>query len=124
MKSFLHFIEEHDEHEKAFSNLKTHLDDANISHSISHNKKSNTISVNKIVVNKENRNKGVGSSAMKAITSHADKYKKRIELTPSSDFGGNKSRLVSFYKKHGFIENKGKHKDYSISHTMYREPNK
>ena len=45
-----------------------------------------------------------------------------VALTPSSDFGGNKSRLTEFYKKFGFIENKGKNKRYEISEAMYRDP--
>ena len=61
---------------------------------------------------------------MKAIVSHANAHNKRIELTPSSDFGGAKGRLVKFYKRHGFVENKGKNKDFSTREAMYKEPNR
>ena len=123
MKTFMSFIkEQQNDHDNDFDKLKTNLTDMGVSHSLSHNK--NGITVSKLVVDKDKRNTGIGTSAMKAITSHADKYGKRIALTPSSDFGGSKTRLVPFYKRHGFVENKGRNKDYSISDTMYREPNK
>lgn len=70
------------------------------------------------------RGQGFGTSAMNGIVKYADSVGKRIALTPSSDFGGSLPRLKEFYKRFGFIENKGKNKDYSISETFYREPSK
>lgn len=44
-------------------------------------------------------------------------------LTPSKDFGGTSvKRLTDFYKRFGFVENKGKNKDFTIRDTMYRVP--
>ena len=83
-----------------------------------------SISLSQIVVPKASRNKGIGSSFMKELTEIADKHDHKVVLSPSSDFGGTKSRLVSFYKKHGFVENKGNNKDYTISESMYRMPSK
>jgi hypothetical protein len=40
----------------------------------------------------------------------------------ASDFGGNKNRLVGFYKRFGFVENKGKNKDFSTMDLMIRPP--
>jgi predicted GNAT family N-acyltransferase len=83
----------------------------------------NAIELSKIIVPKEKRGEGLGSKFMQDLISHADKYEKRIDLSPSKDFGASSvDRLKKFYKQHGFVENKGKHKDYSISHTMYRHP--
>ena len=56
------------------------------------------------------------------IINYADNKSKMIQLTPSKDFGGTVSRLIKFYKRFGFVENKGKHKDYEISYLMYRLP--
>lgn len=81
------------------------------------------ISISKIVVPKEMRGSGTGSKVMDHIAKWADENGHRLTLTPSSDFGGNKSRLVEFYKRFGFVENKGKSRDLSISDSMYREPN-
>lgn len=84
---------------------------------------SNVPSLHKIVVPEAMRNQGTGTKAMQDIINYADSQNKTIALTPSSDFGGNKSRLTSFYKKLGFVENKGRNKDYEISESMYRSPN-
>lgn len=83
------------------------------------------IELSRIVVPKEKRGEGIGSKFMEELTGHADKMKKRIVLSPSTDFGASSiARLKEFYKKHGFVENKGKNKDYEISHSMYRNPTK
>ncbi|MGP8291740.1 LPD38 domain-containing protein [Vreelandella zhanjiangensis] len=65
---------------------------------------------------------GIGSEVMRRLTQWADASGKTLALTPSSDFGGSIRRLRAFYKRAGFVENKGKNKDYEISETMYREP--
>ena len=59
---------------------------------------------------------------MKDICEYADKSKKIIILSPSDDFGGNKKRLIEFYKRFEFVENKGKDKDFEIFESMYRLP--
>ena len=81
------------------------------------------IELSKIIVPKEKRGEGVGSKFMQDLTSHADKKGKRIVLSPSKDFGATSvDRLKAFYKNHGFVENKGRNKDFAISHSMYRNP--
>ncbi len=84
---------------------------------------SNVLSLHKIVVPEAMRNQGTGTKVMQDIINYADSQNKTIALTPSSDFGGNKNRLTGFYKKLGFVENKGRNKDYEISESMYRSPN-
>lgn len=81
-----------------------------------------TVNLNKIIVPEGDRSAGVGSSVMTQITDWADANGKKIALTPSTDFGGNKTRLVKFYKRFGFVENKGRNKDFTISESMVREP--
>lgn len=84
---------------------------------------SSVLSLHKIVVSEAVRNQGTGTKAMQDILNYADAQNKTIALTPSSDFGGNKNRLTNFYKKLGFVENKGRNKDFEISESMYRSPN-
>ncbi|MGU3313562.1 GNAT family N-acetyltransferase [Acinetobacter sp. M5A5_2a] len=84
---------------------------------------SNVLSLHKIVVPEAVRNQGTGTKAMQDILNYADSQNKTIALTPSSDFGGNKNRLTNFYKNLGFVENKGRNKDFEISESMYRSPN-
>ena len=82
----------------------------------------NDINLSRIVVPKDMRNQGVGTQVMNDLSEYADSIGKRITLTPSSDFGGNVGKLKGFYKELGFVENKGRNKDFSTREAMYREP--
>lgn len=81
----------------------------------------NRISISRIEVPEARRESGVGTQVMQEIARWADETGKQLSLTPSSDFGGSKKRLESFYKRFGFVENKGRNRDYEISDTMYRD---
>ena len=82
------------------------------------------LKLNDIIVRKENRKQGIGSQVIKALCTFADKYKLRIIVSPGvkdTAYGvTSRSRLVRFYKRFGFIENKGK--DFTISESMFRLP--
>ena len=91
---------------------------------LSEYKWSDIISLSRIVLPKQDRGKGIGTKVMLDIIKYADENNKRITLTPSTDFGGTSvGRLTDFYKKFGFVENKGRNKDFTIRDSMYREPN-
>lgn len=79
------------------------------------------IKLHRIVVPKEKRGQGIGSKAIKHLHEYADKKGKLVALTPSKDFGGSVSRLKKFYKSHGYVENKGKNRDFSHTESMYRK---
>lgn len=81
------------------------------------------INVSKVVVPDGQRGQGHGSRFMTDVCDYADRTEQTVTLTPSADFGGNKARLVEFYRRFGFVENKGRNKDYEITETMYRPPN-
>lgn len=84
------------------------------------------IRLNLLVVPKDAQRNGAGTKAMEAITAFADQNGKRITLSPAlkDDRKGttSRARLVKFYKRFGFVENKGRNKDFSIIDGMYREP--
>lgn len=80
-----------------------------------------SVSIRNLVVEPEQRNKGVGQAILDDIIAYADAKSKIITLTPTSEYG-TKKRLISWYKKNGFVENKGKNTDFTISDTMYRLP--
>lgn len=82
------------------------------------------VTLSRIVVPKDGRNNGVGSKVMNEIVNWADSHGKTVALSPSTDFGGNKGRLSEFYKRFGFVENKGKNKNFSTRETMVRTPKK
>lgn len=91
-----------------------------IKHAI--NEKDGTIEVDQIVVPEGQREQGAGTAAMQQLLDYADATGQRVVLTPSSDFGGTKSRLEKFYKGLGFKPNKGRSKDFTTRATMIREP--
>lgn len=77
----------------------------------------------RIVIPEGQRQSGVGTRVMQDMISMADEQGARIFLTPDTSFGGTSvSRLKDFYKRFGFVENKGKNKDFSTRNTMYRNP--
>lgn len=84
--------------------------------------KGDAVELSKIIVPEEQRGQGTGSQVMQRIIDWADQNGKTVALTPSKDFGGTVPRLKSFYKNFGFVENKGRNKDFEISESMYREP--
>tara|TARA_R100000315_G_scaffold53131_1_gene26855 strand:- start:683 stop:1927 length:1245 start_codon:yes stop_codon:yes gene_type:complete len=79
------------------------------------------LNLSRIVV--PEKNQGVGTAIMKDISDYADRTGQTITLTPSKDFGGSSvSRLKDFYRRFGFVENKGKNKNFEYRDTMYRSP--
>lgn len=78
--------------------------------------------LSRIVVPDNGREEGTGTQVMQHLARWADANEVTLALTPSSDFGGNTRRLRDFYKRFGFIDNKGKKRDFEISEGMYREP--
>jgi hypothetical protein len=82
----------------------------------------NSLKLARIIIKPEYKNRGVGTKIMEALVKYADENKKIISLTPSSDFGGNKNRLIQFYKKFGFKLNQGHHKSFEFRDAMIRYP--
>jgi predicted GNAT family acetyltransferase len=81
-----------------------------------------SLRLSRIIVKDDCKGKGVGTSIMEELIDYADKNKQIITLTPSSDFGGNKNRLIQFYKRFGFKQNKGIYKSYEYTDSMIRYP--
>lgn len=80
-------------------------------------------SLSRIVVPAAARDQGAGSQVMKALCAEADAAGATVALTPSVDFGATSvARLTRFYKGFGFVENRGRNKDFTISESMYRLP--
>jgi GNAT superfamily N-acetyltransferase len=69
------------------------------------------------------RSRGVGTAVMTAITAAADEHGTSLALTPDLLPGTtSKARLVRFYRRFGFIPNKGRSKDFTIQEAMIRPP--
>ena len=80
--------------------------------------KNGIITLHKIIVQAGQRERGVGTQAMRELIAYADRTGQQIALTPSSDFGGNKRRLEGFYRRLGFRTYKG----FAVREKRIRDP--
>ena len=79
------------------------------------------ITLDKIIMN--SKGNGLGSRFMRDLCSWADDHNIIICLTPSDTFGASSiNRLKKFYKKFGFIDNKGRYSDFNHKESMHRKP--
>ena len=89
-----------------------------------HDYSEDTIKLSSIIV--DNKKHGIGSSVMNELIHYADSMNKCIilDVGVKDDYHGttSRNRLVKFYKRFGFYENKGRNKDFSISAGMIRDP--
>lgn len=108
-----------DNHGMSINNEKI-LDKYNLKNLVL-SKNGNYVTLNKIVA--KELGKGYGSKFMEELAKIADKNGWILALTPDASFGGTStSRLKNFYKKFGFVANKGKNTDFSTRETMIRKP--
>lgn len=71
----------------------------------------------------ETQGSGSGSALMELVCKWADQNKVTLTLTPSTSFGATSTqRLVNFYKRFGFVLNKGKQSNFKTRQAMYRTP--
>ena len=94
----------------------------NIRFEIYDNEKNKTLFLTGFIVPIKLRNSGIGTQFMKDLTYVADINGYKIILSPSNSYGGNLNRLKEFYKRFGFVKNKGQNRDFSHKEDMYREP--
>lgn len=84
------------------------------------------IRLSSLIVPRDGRREGRGTAAMEALTEFADDHGRRLVLTPAVQDRHHgttsQSRLVAFYKRFGFVQNKGRHKDFRYIDMMIREP--
>lgn len=80
------------------------------------------IELSSIVVPKDNRRRGLGTEVMEYFARWADSNGVMIALDPSSNFGSSVAGLRRFYKRFGFISNKGRNKDFRTMRAMIRMP--
>lgn len=77
-----------------------------------------------IVVPSNMRDRGIGTQVMNDLIAYADQVGKRIELSPGQKGDLNavtsRKKLINWYKRFGFIENKGRNKDFTTTKGMYR----
>ena len=83
----------------AFAELELTLDlQPGIAVTLTHSKNGpvSYVTLERLVVNKEGRNRGTGTTIMKHICKFADRYQVVLACSPSADFGGSVKRLNVF----------------------------
>lgn len=71
----------------------------------------------------ETQGSGSGSALMELVCKWADQNGVTLTLTPSVSFGASSvTRLVGFYKRFGFVYNKGRYTIFGTRQAMYRLP--
>jgi len=85
------------------------------------------LTLDSIIIPKRDRKQGIGTQIMQDLTSYADQVGKLFKLTPGvkGDYQGttSRNRLVDFYKRNGFVQNKGRNKNFQYrADEMYRDP--
>lgn len=73
------------------------------------------------IINKSERKKGLGSALMLEIIQLCDKYNLLCTLTPANTETP-MNVLLAFYRKFGFVPNKGRNKDFRFMDSMIRYP--
>jgi hypothetical protein len=68
------------------------------------------------------RGMGYGTAFMTQLCAAADANGWTTALTPDGYRGSSVPRLIKFYRRFGFVPNKGRKKDFTISEAMYRIP--
>lgn len=93
--------------------------------------RNNVVTLVTISVRRGAARQGLGTRVMRELTRWADRTGARIELSPAergykpddkSATTTSTGRLVDFYKRFGFVQNRGRNADYTTSAGMYREP--
>tara|TARA_Y100000034_G_scaffold115046_1_gene151815 strand:+ start:1430 stop:1831 length:402 start_codon:yes stop_codon:yes gene_type:complete len=87
---------------------------------------SGAIDVHTIIIPKEKRKQGIGTQIVQEVIDYANSVERRIELSPGTkdDYHGttSRNRLIRWYKGLGFVENRGRNKDFRTRSTMFRRP--
>jgi GNAT superfamily N-acetyltransferase len=111
---------------KAFSNAIEAKTGARFYAALYRRKPDFVVKLYDIEVPKGQRKRGVGTAIMEALARFADERGYGLILEPARHgyVGGttSRTRLVRFYKRFGFVENKGRHKDFTLPPGMIRWP--
>lgn len=83
------------------------------------------VKVDLIRVDESQRGKGLAEAAMRDLLAVADEHGFTVSLTPEPLLGDRKTsqaRLRDWYRRLGFVDNKGRARDSEIFEAMYRLP--
>lgn len=78
------------------------------------------VTLQKIEVPQDKRGQGLASKVMEEFLAEADRNGWSVALSPDNTWGSSVTRLRKFYAGFGFVNNKGRAKDYRTRETMHR----
>jgi 2'-5' RNA ligase len=79
------------------------------------------VTIEIIGIPKQLHGKGYGSKIMSTLCEMADRSDTTLQLRPSASSTHSRGKLISFYSKFGFVENKGNNRTDKFQY-MYRRP--
>jgi GNAT superfamily N-acetyltransferase len=85
-------------------------------------KRGDVLEISKIETPKGSRGQGLAQSKLDEIIAQADNDGMTLALTPSNAFGASKKRLTDWYRRNGFVPNKGQNKNFATRESMVRPP--
>lgn len=109
-------------HTKDLEEFSQHLIDKHGAHVEMYWTPEGHVNLQTLIVPKKLRNQGIASNVINDIKRYSNKNKVKIILNAVPlDNSTESEKLINFYKSHGFVENKGRHKDYRLAgiDTMY-----
>ncbi len=74
------------------------------------------------VPDREYTGRGLADAALTDLCKAVDAAGITLTLTPTNDWGASVGRLRTWYRRHGFVNNKGSARDFEIRDDMYRLP--
>lgn len=80
------------------------------------------VKLDMIRVPAESQRQGIGTRVMSDLCAWADREDVTLTLDPGDDFGTPKTFLRRWYRHFGFIPNRGRRADLSLSGIMVRYP--
>jgi GNAT superfamily N-acetyltransferase len=83
-------------------------------------KKENGVVLDQLLVYPLLRNKGLGTQYLTDFLILADEYHQNVFLFPSDALGAETNRLIAFYQKFDFLQNRGETRIYKDFNGMYR----
>lgn len=90
--------------------------------SVEASRRGNILEIGKIEVAEGKRGQGLADQRLQQLIDEADEQGLTLALTPSDAFGASKSRLERWYKRHGFVRNTGRNKNFGTREAYIREP--
>lgn len=69
-----------------------------------------------------NKDEANATAALAFVCKFADRHGLVVRASPGKEFAGSKEKAIAAYAQAGFVRNRGRTKDFTISDTMYRLP--